>query len=53
MAQKTQIVAVALDKPTEKLLKERAKREDLPVSAVIRQALKSYLGTEQSQGQAV
>lgn len=43
MAAKTQVIHVAVDKATEKSLKEHAKRVDLPVSAVVRNAVRAYL----------
>jgi len=51
MAAKTQVLHVAVDKATERQLKEVAKKEDLPVSAVIRKAVTTFLAT-QPQGQA-
>jgi hypothetical protein len=52
MAAKTQIVHVAVDKATERQLKEVAKRDDLPVSAVVRRAVTLYLAAQNSEGQA-
>lgn len=43
MAKKTKIVHVAVSKDTEAQLKQRAKLADMPVSAIIRMAINSYL----------
>jgi hypothetical protein len=43
MAKKTQVLQVAVDKTTEKMLRQQASAEDIPLSQVIRQAINSYL----------
>lgn len=40
---KTQILHVAVDKITEKMLRQEARREDLPLSAILRKAINCYL----------
>jgi hypothetical protein len=52
---KSQILHVAVDKPTEKQLRWMAKNEDVPLSQILRKAITSYLaGTEKEpQEQAV
>jgi predicted transcriptional regulator len=42
-AAKSQILQVAVDKATERELLELARSADLPLSAIIRQAIVSYL----------
>ncbi len=50
---KTQILHVAVDKPTEKQLRWMAKEADLPLSAILRKAISSYLaGTDSKKEQA-
>lgn len=49
MAKKTQVVHVAVDKATERQLQEVAKREDLPVSAVIRRAIVAHLASQSTE----
>jgi hypothetical protein len=50
---KTQILHVAVDKPTEKQLRWMAKEQDLPLSAILRSAIKAYLAGSKEQSQNV
>lgn len=52
MAAKSKVVHVAVDRATDQLLKQQAKREDSPVSAIIRRAINSYLATNSQKEQA-
>ena len=49
MAAKSKIIHVAVERSTEQLLKQQAKREDSPVSAIIRRAINSYLASQSKQ----
>jgi hypothetical protein len=40
---KTQILQVVVDKATEKTLRQLSRKEDIPLSALIRRAINSYL----------
>jgi hypothetical protein len=52
MAAKSKVIHVAVERATDHLLKEQAKREDSPVSAIIRRAIHAYLQAKQQTSQA-